>query len=73
MLVEHGYFESFSLIFFRKCSRHTLKLGLALVDLMRNISQVAGGHSVLVHHHKAGLTVIACSEAWIFHRQNVHE
>ena len=73
MLVEHGYFKSFSLVFLSKCCRHTLKLRLALVDLMRSISQVAGGHSVIVHHHKAWLTVIACSEAWIFHRQNVHK
>ena len=73
MLVQHGYLQSFSLIFLGKCSGHTLKLGLALVNLVGNISQVAGGHTVLVHNHKAGLTVISRTEAGIFKGLTVHK
>ena len=40
---------------------------------MRNVSQVAGRHTVSVHYFESRLSVVANAEAWIFKRQSIHK
>ena len=40
---------------------------------MRNISQVAGRHTVSVHYFESRLSVVTKAETWLFKRQCIHK